>query len=184
MPPLGAAPDANAAVTPYKQTRDRFRVTALRHGAVERWNGTHLAREETAVRSILKKSVWPLVAITLGASALVGAARSGPPPRLTVRVDGAHQGAHAGYFFTGVSVVNLEPGSTVINWVKCDGHIGTRTIVARKHRLFDQVGRLGQITCSWRIPSGTVGQVLRTSVITASSNRVQTDDRHWLIAKP
>ena len=48
MPPLGAAPDANAAVTPYKQTRDRFRVTALRHGAVERWNGTHLAREETA----------------------------------------------------------------------------------------------------------------------------------------
>lgn len=139
------------------------------------------------MRSILKKSVWPLVAITLGASALVGAARSGPPAQLSVRVDTAYRGAQAGHLFTGASVVNLEPSRTVIDWVKCNGQIGTQTIVARKQRLFDQVGRLAEITCSWRIPGGTGGQALRTSV-TVSLNQGDTlvgrDDLHWMIAKP
>src|SRR5207253_8602901 len=100
-------------------------------------DGTHLG-EETAVNSMFKKSAWPLVAIVLGASALVGAARSGPPAVLNVRVDVAHRFPKAGHLFTGVSVVSLKRSSTVINLVKCDARIGTRTIAARKHRLFDQ----------------------------------------------
>jgi hypothetical protein len=136
------------------------------------------------VNSMFKKSVWPLVAITLGASALVGAARSGPPPVVSVRVDGAHGAARAGHLFTGVSVVNLEPSSSAINLVKCDGRIGTRAIMARKRRLFDQSGRVGQLTCSWRIPRGTGGQVLRTSVIVVTTGSSTTEDRRWWIAKP
>ncbi len=136
------------------------------------------------MNSMFKKSAWPLVAIALGASALVGAARSGPPAVVNVRVDVAHRFPKAGHLFTGVSVVSLKPSSTVINLVKCDARIGTRTIAARKHRLFDQEGRLGQITCSWRIPGGTGGQVLRTSVIAVTTGSSATEDRRWWIAKP
>ena len=49
---------------------------------------------------------------------------------------------------------------------------------------FDEEGRLGQITCSWRIPGGTGGQLLRTSVIAVTTGSATTEDRRWWIAKP
>jgi hypothetical protein len=138
--------------------------------------------------------VWSLLVIAAVTAALVGSARSGPPPRVTARVDVAYRSPVAGRLFTGASVVNLEPARTVIDWVKCNGRIGAKTVPARKQRFFDEAGRLAQIACSWRIPSGTGGQVLNiedagqgpriTVSLDHGATIIASPERNWKIVAP
>jgi hypothetical protein len=105
-----------------------------------------------------------------GVAALLAAQATAIPPPLKVRLAVTNVRPIAGKTFTGITVINLQ--SQIMGMV-CEATVGHKVLEGRVHRFYAPGAPApAALTCSWHIPAGSKGKLLRLTkdFISASGN--------------
>jgi hypothetical protein len=119
-----------------------------------------------------------LAAVVLAAVCLTSALAVPPVPK--VRYAFTPKQPRAETLFTGVTVTSLGAHITKVG---CDAKIGSKILHAKQQRFFSSlVPGPATVSCSWQIPAGSGGRVLRAAVYALTTTSVLGGTGHaWHI---